>query len=129
MNDAQWIFEAYALNKRQADEEKMQISILQAQRQMLSRLLGLDLVQRVGEESDQFIPLSILCGQPEVMKAVLEEAEAESKIPSALEDPEFDEMSERMAMGDFSDLIPIEGDTFLPVDQAEYSPRLSFDDD
>ena len=129
MTDAQWLFEAYALRKRERQETEQKIEFLRLQRQILVNMLGLDLVKQAGGTGEEIIPLSILCGTPEVMQQVLAERDNEDRATDALNDPEFDKFSEALATGNMDelDLWPMPDED--QVIQLSKSPKISFDDD
>lgn len=123
MTDAQWIFEAYSL--REVDKEKTHM--FEAARDMLMSLLGLNLFRRPGDAEDSYMPLSLICGNPHVLKSLFEEKESGGRVAEALEDKDFDEWSEQMAAGDFDDdMVPLDEPT---IDFTSRSPTLTFDED
>lgn len=126
MNDTQWLFEYKALIEKERLEMARQERLFEAQQQMMSNYLGLNLFSQEGE----FIPLAVMCGTPEILAKLSEEAEHEAKAADAANDPEFDEWSERMARGevDFEDdLLPMPEEE--PLIQFTKSPTISWDDD
>lgn len=126
MRDEDWLFEAYALRKREEREWKMQVEIAKGYKNMMVNLLGLNIVERVGQP-DAFVPLSMICGTPELLQHILEEREVEEGAKNALEDEAFDAWSERMAAGEFEDdLLPADAEE--PI-QVSRTPRVSFDDE
>lgn len=127
MNDQQWLFEAYALRKAEERDMQLRIESMKWQRNLLVNLLGLNLVKEAGSDGDEFIPLAVLCGQPEVLKYVFEEREREEKAGDALNDPDFDEWSEKLARGELDDdLLPLPEEDVL---QFGRSPRIVFDEE
>ena len=123
MTDAQWIFELKSLQA--VDEEKTQV--FKAARSMLVSLLGLNLFKRVGDHEDAFMPMSLICGNPHILKSLFEENEKDAQAADALEDEEFDAWSEQMAMGNLDDdMIPDEEPL---IDFTGRSPTLTFDQD
>jgi hypothetical protein len=124
MNDQQWLFEAYALRKADERDMHLRMESMKWQRNLLVNLLGLNLVKEAGGDGDEYIPLAVLCGQPDVMKYVFEEREREEKAGDALNDPDFDEWSEKLARGE--DLLPMPEEEVL---QFGRSPRIVFDEE
>lgn len=130
MTDAQWLFEAYALRQRERAEAEKQIAVMKMQRQVLISLLGLDMVKQAGGTGEEFVPLSLTCGTPELLAKIFEDAQHEEKATDALNDPDFDAFSEALAKGDMSetDIWPVDQPT-EPLIKMTRSPTISFDEE
>lgn len=130
MTDGQWLFEAYAMRKAEQRQVDQRIDQFEALKHMLMALLGLDLVEQAGGTGDEFIPLSIMCGQPDVMQKVLEERNVESGATDALNDSDFDAFSERLARGEdpfADDLVPAPESP--QIERRDGPVTISFDED
>ena len=125
MTDAQWMFEFHALRTREKEERDERVEIFKAQQQMLVSLLGLNTFTQHEEE---IVPLALMCGTPEILAKLQEESQHESKALDAVDDPEFDEWSEKLAKGDLddTDLWPAAEE---PLVEFTRSPKLVFDED
>lgn len=131
MTDAQWVFEYRALQAKRKEEIEDRKEVLEVQQRMLKAFLGLDIVKQADDEVERWIPLSLICGNPDLLKTIFEENEREEGARDALNDPEFDEWSERLAKGelDETDLWPVEDSDESIVDFTPRTPRISFDED
>lgn len=115
MTAMQWFFEYYALRRKEREQNQLLQGLVMAGRKLAVKLLGLDLQSYVegAPESDDFIPLSLLVGQPEVLRAVMEQAEEEADGYAAGNDDDFDAMSKQLMeassgmKADDGDMIPI----------------------
>lgn len=124
MTEAQWLFEYYAARKKEEADVNHAVELHKAKRSMLVDLLGLNLIKR--PDGEVVVPLSVMCGQPEVMSHIFDEQRMEEGVTTALNDPEFDEWSERMARGEIDDdLWPAEEPEETPPEFR--SPKVSFD--
>jgi len=132
MNDTQWLFEYQGLLKKEQRETERAVQIMKQSRRVLAHLLGLDLVQQAGvpPEEQPIVPLSLMCGRPEVLEKVLEEAQVEAGAQAALQDDEYERWSAMMAG---EDMVPYDepgpgtgpaadGAVWTPVGGAGESP-------
>lgn len=126
MTDAQWMFEYHALRMKEQDELDHKVEIFKAQQKMLVSLLGLN---TFSQDEEEIVPLALMCGTPEILAKLQEESKHAEKAQDALNDPEFDEWSKKMAEGgdiDDTDLWPAAEE---PLIEFTRSPKLVFDED
>jgi len=108
MTWSQWIFEARGLQKKERIQADLSGDIaeasLRAMRQMLIRLLGLDIIpdtrpvaeQEKKPDSALFVPFAFLAGHPEVMQQWVEQAQSSVSTEAATSDMDFDAFSEEL---------------------------------
>ncbi len=116
MNDSQWLWEYFALKEKEKQQTDTTIEIVSMARRILISLLGLDLMKSdpvPGEEkvetekSDSFMPLSLMTGRREVVEMIVKSFDQQEKIKKALEDENFEQISQSMAAGNTTDMDPI----------------------
>lgn len=118
MNEAQWLFEYYALRKREEDEGNFFITLVRGivtnLREMLIGLLGLNVIKRwvlkPGETAPDvtpFVPLSFLVSKPEMLKHYIDEGEKDDTVVPPEQDAAFEAWSAKLARGDVADMDPI----------------------
>jgi len=109
MTKAQWLWEYQALQKKEEERTNFAIDSLKAIEKMLVQLLGLDLLKE--KDEDTIIPLSMLTGRREVVETMIEKIKQTSDAQQALDDEQFDAVSEAFARGeivdDVGDMDPI----------------------
>lgn len=128
MTYAQWMFEALALKKREADEAEVTSSLISAfsriLRETLIGVLGLGLVKpkpdAKPEDGTAFVPASFIMGRPEMLKHFLEDMKKEEKTEDALNDEAFEAFSAKLAKGDVGDMDPLIVGHSGPVDPGAF---------
>lgn len=124
MTSAQWLFEYMSLREKEKEDNELIIQVMKALRQVLVSVLGLDLLSKIkrskaGDEEiedddDAFIPMSLLAGRREVIEHLIEEMQREEVSKEAIDDDEFEKMSQAIASGeDLGDMSPL-----FEVDEA-----------
>jgi len=101
MTWAQWVLEYNALMAKETAEMERSVDhsrmMLRAFKTLMVGLLGLKFTGASSSEDAladaNFVPLSLLTGQPEVLKHYMEEAEKEAGTEEALQDEAFEEFS------------------------------------
>jgi hypothetical protein len=113
MTDLQWKFEYLALQRRDAEHAQM-IQIIQDR---IVDMLGLNVGSVVREGFDYKVPLSLLVGNPEMLKTVFEQAQQAAQADDAVNDNSFDEFSKQLMEAtrpgeDIGDIVPFA----VPID-------------
>lgn len=99
------------------EKEKIELTseLFGAFRQLLIKLLGLDLVKYVWSDEDEpdenaYIPLSLLTARREVIEHFLKGMEEKDNIENALNDERFEKLSQAIAndtVDDMADMEPV----------------------
>lgn len=114
MTDAQWLLEYMLLREKEREKEKEVAELvtqsLNALKRLLVNLLGLNVLPpKEGEENaEKIIPLSLMTARREVLGYVLEQMDVDQQVEAALDDDEFEAMSQAIAKGeDLGDMTPL----------------------
>jgi hypothetical protein len=116
MTQAQWFWEYLALREKEKEQHKLTVETitdtLKALKIMLVSILGLNLipgVKKEGEEDKDFIiPLSLIAGRRDAVELIFKKMNEEEEINKALEDEEFERLSQAMAKDeDLGDMEPL----------------------
>jgi hypothetical protein len=116
MTDAQWLWEYEALREKERDQIDNVMEVFKLARRGLVKILGLDLIQQLwNEESetgdydeDAFIPMSLLVSRREIIEHFMKEMENKKGIKQAMEDDDFEKLSQAMASGEINDVADME---------------------
>lgn len=107
MNEAQWLFEYYALQQKEQQTGEIFKAATDTLRNMLIALLGL---KPVAENDAGIVPLSLMCGNHHFLPGIIKDLQAEADGKAAADDDaDFDALSEQIrqaAVGE-GDAIPI----------------------
>lgn len=121
MNDFQWYWEFMSLREKEKEELDLTKSVLQAVKNMLINILGLDLMRTKEEgeekEDESFIPLSLVAGRREVVEHILESIDKDRIQEEFIDDEEFEEISKTIAQSE-GDMVPIIDDDIDEVNEA-----------
>lgn len=118
MNEAQWLFEYYALRKREEEETNFFVTLVRGiitnLREMLIGLLGLNVIKqwtlKPGETAPDvtpFVPLSFLVARQDVLKHYIDEGARDDTPVPPEQDAAFEAWSAKLARGDIADMDPI----------------------
>lgn len=129
MTDAEWVFEAEALRRKEQAENDMQLATFKANarvlRETLIGVLGLHIFapKDAGGEADvavdetpgdgaeakvpSFMPAVFLFGNHHLLAKQIEQKQEEGFATDAMNDEAFEAFSQKLAQGDFSDLDPV----------------------
>lgn len=128
MTDLQWKFEYLALQRRDVEH----VQLLQLIQDRVVDMLGLNVGGVVREGFDYKVPLSLLIGNPEMLKTVFEQAQQAARAEDVTNDDSFDEFSRQLmeatkpdeAVGDITPFA-----TPIDVDAVEYKNPYLYSDE
>lgn len=124
MTQAQWLFEARALQEKEEQRAKLISDVMTASLKNLKDLLIVLFGLHIGakkyskeEEKDlglPYLPFNMFVARPEVMKEMIERDEEEAARIEAGSDSDLDALNEDLSQLDLGDLEPIlEGGDFF----------------
>jgi len=101
MTRAQWLWEYYALQKKDEERTDIIVDTVKALEQMLIQIFGLNILK--DKEEDSYIPMSMLVGRREIVEAMLDKISKDSVAKDAIDDDQFEAMSAAFASGEMED--------------------------
>lgn len=111
----QWLFEYYALLRRDRQYMDLTHEYIKTLRKMVIDVLGLDVGKLVDKPDFEFVvPLTMLTGTPELISEVLKHAQNEAAAEDATADDDFDALSEYLMERTKPDAVPFDDGDMLP---------------
>ena len=121
MTRAQWLFEYESLREKELFDAKQTVETLELFKTLLIHILGLNLLRDEDDEnSPEFTPLSLISGRREIIQMILDKLEGKQSIKQAVEDPEFEKMSQAIASGDMEPIMDPDIDGMLHNMNQQY---------
>lgn len=136
MTEAQWLFEYYALRKKEDEELMLLHEVMKVSstvlRETLVGVLGLshfvDEEAKPGEPTP-FLPAAYLMSNHHLLKAVEEVREKAKKTQAAVQDEAFEALSKQLMTGDMEALPPfLRGQDGVPPENAYWFSRQARED-
>lgn len=121
MTTTQWLFEYHILQEKEKQESELTVATIKTCRKVLANLLGLDLMQ--DDDEDVYMPLIMMVARREVIESILEKFEKDKLTSEALDDDNFEQLSNAMANDELGDMEPIMPD-LEKIEKADLERKM-----
>ena len=115
MTEVQWLWEYDSLMRKDEEDKDTIVDSIRAFKRVLINILGLNLMNDdtaidPDAREDNFMPLAMFVGRPDIIEAIIENANKQEQISKAIADDEFENLSAAFAedtIDDIGDMEPI----------------------